>query len=121
MIDLTEDGRTVTEGRIITPDTSPELEERPRLQRLMDVKVEIATLPKGYLWQIDQRRQQKIKNEKQDTNPEPQRNEDEEQDDKEAKTKEKAKVKAKAKSLGHIAMAEDPIDERDDELARRNP
>ena len=45
--------------------------ERPRLQRLMDVKVDITTLPKGYLWQIDQRRQQRIKNEKPDINPEP--------------------------------------------------
>ena len=61
-----------------TPYSRQIQEGKPRLQRLMDVKVEIATLPKGYLWQIDQRGQQKIKNEKQDINPEPRRNEDEE-------------------------------------------
>ena len=61
-----------------TPYSRQIQEGKPRLQRLMDVKVDIATLPKGYLWQIDQRRQQKIKNEKQDINPEPQRSGNEE-------------------------------------------
>ena len=60
-----------------TPYSQQTREGKPRLQRLMDVKVDIATLPKGYLWQIDQRRQQMIKNEKQ----EPERGENEKREE----------------------------------------
>ena len=40
----------------------------------MDVKIDITTLPKGYLWQIDQRRQRRIKSKKPDISPEPRQN-----------------------------------------------
>ena len=42
----------------------------------MDIKIDITGLPKGYLWQIDQERQRRIKNEKPDINPEPHRSGD---------------------------------------------
>ena len=52
---------------------------KPKLRRLMDIKLDVTNLPRGYLWQIDQERQRRIKNEKSDINPEPQRSENEEQ------------------------------------------
>jgi len=54
---------------------------KPKLRRLMDIKIDITGLPRGYLWQIDQERQRRIKNEKSDINPEPQRSGDVEQRD----------------------------------------
>ena len=62
-----------------TPYSRQTQKEKPRLQGLMDIKVDIATLPKGYLWQIDQRRQQR--NKKPDIGPEPRQGKNEERTD----------------------------------------
>ena len=50
-------------------------QEKPKLRRLMDIKLDVTNLTRGYLWQIDQERQRRIKKEESDINPEPQRSE----------------------------------------------
>ena len=51
---------------------------KPKLRRLMDIKIDITGLPKGYRWQIDQERQRQIKDGKAGINPKPHRSGDEE-------------------------------------------
>ena len=58
--------------------SQPTQQGKPKLRRLMDIKLDITGLPKGYRWQIDQERQRRIENEKTDINPKPRRSGDEE-------------------------------------------
>ena len=64
-----------------TPYPRQTQKEKPKLQGLMDVTIDITTLPRGYLWQIDQKRQRRIKSERPVINPEPRRSEHRERKD----------------------------------------
>ena len=56
----------------------PEQRGKTKLKRLMDIKIDISGLPRGYRWQIDQERRRQIEERKTSTTPEPHRSGDEE-------------------------------------------